>query len=228
MPARHGESAGGTTGRLSRGTLITLEGGEGAGKSTLCSALRERLEREGYRPIATQEPAGTELGRHVKAFFEEQACLGGIDPAAELFLFEAARAQHVREVIRTALERGDIVLCDRFTDSTVAYQGYGRGLSLDQIEVCNQLATGGITPELTLLLDLPPEGGLARARREAGRKDDSIGGESLEFHRRVRKGFLELAAKEPARVKVLKADKAPQAVADEAWAWVRKAVKPAS
>ena len=221
MPARHGESAGGTTGRLSRGTLITLEGGEGAGKSTLCSALRERLEREGYRPIATQEPAGTELGRHVKAFFEEQARLGGIDPAAELFLFEAARAQHVREVIRPALSGGHIVLCDRFTDSTVAYQGYGRGLSLDQIEVCNQLATGGLTPDLTLLLDLPPEGGLARARREAGRKDDSIGGESLEFHRRVRKGFLEPAVKDPARVKVLKADKAPQAVADEAWAWVR-------
>src|SRR3989304_3163703 len=183
--------------RLRRGVLITLEGGEGSGKSTQAEALAEFLRDEGYTVLVTEEPAGTQLGRVVKGVFEQQASgeqSAAVNAVAELFLFEAARAQHVAEVIRPALERGEVVLCDRYTDSTLAYQGYGRGLSLDHIRACNHIATGGLAPDLTLLVDVPPEGGLARAdppqadrpgqeKREKAR--DAIGQESREFHRRV-------------------------------------------
>ncbi len=199
---------------LRRGVLITLEGGEGSGKSTQAGALAEFLRDEGYAVLLTEEPAGTELGRLIKGVFEQRAAgeqSAAVNAVTELFLFEAARAQHVAEVIRPALERGQVVLCDRYTDSTLAYQGYGRGLSLDHIRACNHIATGGLAPDLTLLLDVPPEVGLARAdvrqpgqeKREKAR--DAIGQEPQEFHRRVREGFIALAQREPARFLVIDA-----------------------
>ena len=216
--------------RLRRGVLITLEGGEGSGKSTQAEALAKLLRDEGYGALLTREPAGTDLGRVIKGVFERLAGGGGataVSAASELFLFQAARAQHVEEVIRPALERSEVVLSDRYTDSTLAYQGYGRGLSLDHIRACNHIATGGLVPDLTLLLDVPPEVGLARAdtslhgRGEHEKVRDAIGQESLEFHRRVREGFLALAQREPERILVLDATPPAAAVTQAAWKRVR-------
>ncbi len=198
--------------RFRRGVLITLEGGEGSGKSSQAEALATLMRSHDYSVTLTREPASTKLGRTVMAMFQQKAT---VTAEAELFLFEAARAQHVREVIRPALERGAVVLCDRYTDSTVAYQGYGRGLSLDHIRAVNHIATGGLAPHLTVLLDVPPETGLAR--KDHQRLDDSIGGEQLQFHQRVRQGFLELARREPQRIILLDASLPLDQVTSEAW-----------
>ncbi len=198
--------------QLRRGTLVTLEGGEGCGKSSQAEALAALLREDGYAVLVTREPGGTKLGQVVKGIFQEGV---PVTAEAELFLFEAARAQHVQEVIRPALERGEVVLCDRYTDSTLAYQGYGRGLSPDHLRAVNHIATGGLPPHFTILLDLPPEKGLARKANERVR--DSLGDESIEFHRRVREGYLELARREPKRIAVVDASKPLQQVTQAAW-----------
>jgi dTMP kinase len=198
--------------QLRRGALVTLEGGEGSGKSSQAEALAALMRSHDYSVTLTREPASTELGRTVMAMFQQKAT---VTAEAELFLFEAARAQHVREVIRPALERGTVVLCDRYTDSTLAYQGYGRGLSLDHIRAVNHIATGGLTPHFTILLDVAPETGLAR--KDHQRLDDSIGGEPLEFHQRVRQGFLDLAHREPQRIIVVDATLPLDQVTTTAW-----------
>jgi len=195
-----------------RGTLVTLEGGEGSGKSTQAETLAGLLRERGYSVVLTREPAGTALGGIVKEILQRGIAL---TPEAEMFLFQAARAQHVEEVVRPALERGDIVLCDRYTDSTLAYQGYGRGLNLDHLRAVNHIATGGLEPHFTLLLDVPPETGLARKDHE--QLTDSIGSESLEFHQRVRTGFLELARREPKRIAVVDATAPAERVTSAAW-----------
>ncbi|MCH8815838.1 MAG: dTMP kinase [Chloroflexi bacterium] len=202
------------------GLFITLEGGEGSGKSTQARALVARLRAEGPTVCATEEPMGTPLGRAIKGLFEREAPSRSREPGsdevivsdwAELFLFEAARAQHVRDVIRPALERKEIVICDRFADSTTAYQGYGRGLDLQEVENCNSIATGGLLPDLTLLFDIDPEIGLKRAVKAAQSGDalrkasDSIGEETLDFHERVREGFLAIARANPDRFVVIDA-----------------------
>lgn len=192
--------------RLTRGVFITLEGGDGSGKSTQAQAIAEHLRQRGIAVCVTEEPGGTALGHSVRKFLEEQVrAEAPLAPEAELFLFEAARAQHVAQVIRPALERGEVVVCDRFTDSTLAYQGYGRGLDKGQIETCNAIAAGGLRPDLTLLLDVPPGEGVARAAGADAKRDDSIGTAPLDFHKRVRAGFLELARIEPERFLVLDA-----------------------
>ena len=211
--------------RLRHGVLITLEGGDGSGKSTQAEALAGLLRGEGYPVLLTQEPAGTDLGRAIKGIFERLAAerSAALSATAEMLLFEGARAQHVEEVIRPALERGEVVLCDRFSDSTLAYQGYGRGLNLDHIRACNHIATDGLKPNLTLLLDVPPEVALIRADTSApgtegrGKLRDSIGQEPLAFHRRVRDGFLALAQREPSRIVVLDGTLPPAAVTQAAW-----------
>jgi dTMP kinase len=195
-----------------RGILVTLEGGEGSGKSSQAEALAALTRAQDYTVTVTREPAGTELGSIVMSLFRQGA---SVTPQAELFLIEAARAQHVREVIRPALERGKVVLCDRYTDSTLAYQGYGRGLSLDHIRAVNHIATEGLLPHFTILLDVPPETGLAR--KDHQRLDDSIGGEPPEFHQRVRQGFLELAQREPQRIVVVDASLPLDQVTRAAW-----------
>jgi dTMP kinase len=201
------------------GLFITLEGGEGTGKTTQARALQAQLEGRGLRVTVTREPQGTELGRRLWRHIAK----GGLSPHAELFLILAARAQHVTEVIRPALERGEVVICDRFTDSTLAYQGYGRGLDLATLERLNKVAAQGLKPDFTVLLDLPVKKGLARAQgRAAGLwrqkepaqpsvsprpeaqpegsvEPDSIGSETEDFHERVRRGYLALAAREPGR-----------------------------
>ncbi len=198
--------------RLHRGTLVTLEGGEGSGKSSQANALATIMREHDYDVTITCEPAGTKLGEIVKGIFQRGVT---VTPEAELLLFEAARAQHVQEVIRPALERSKVILCDRYTDSTLAYQGYGRGLSLDHLRAVNHIATGGLPPHFTILLDLPPEIGLARKDHEP--IGDSIGKESLEFHQRVRAGYLELAHREPKRMVVVDASLLKGQVTQAAW-----------
>ena len=190
--------------------FISFEGGDGTGKSTQVKRLADYLSRRGRAPVCTREPGGTDLGKLIRKVLLE---VGGrrIFPQTELFLYLADRAQHVEEVIQPALAGGRIVLCDRFTDSTLAYQGYGRGVDLDRLREMNRIASCGIAPDLTILLDCPVGLGLARtARRSAGRRaaesrEDRFEREQAEFHDRVRRGFLELAAAEPARIRVLDA-----------------------
>jgi len=211
--------------RLRRGVLISIEGGEGSGKSTLARELEHLLREHDYEPLLTHEPSGTPLGSAVQEILDRAASAReALAPATELLLFEAARAQNVAAVILPAIESGQIVLCDRYTDSTLAYQGYGRGLSLDHIRACNHIATDGLAPQLTLLLDIEPELGLARAgrRAEGGVAGmAAIGGDSLEFHRRVREGFLALADKERERIALISGILPPSAVVETAWERVR-------
>ena len=188
-----------------RGVLITFEGVEGSGKSTQMRRLERWLRREGYRPEITREPDGTALGAAVRRLFERKP-----QPLAEMFLFMAARQQHVREKIGPWLRAGRVVLCDRYADATVAYQGYGRGVDLQLIREMNVHATGGVFPDLTLLFDLDPALGF---RRIAGRRLDHFEREKLAFHRRVRRGYLEIMRAEPKRVRCIDAAGAPAAVA---------------
>lgn len=193
-----------------RGVLITFEGVEGSGKTTQLTRLGRWLERQGSRVERTAEPDGTALGLEIRRLFERPRLRPG--PLGELFLFLAARQQHVNERIRPWLEKGRIVLCDRYVDATVAYQGYGRGLDLNLIRELNVRATGGILPDLTLLFDLDPREGLRRIGR---RRLDRFEREALAFHQRVRRGYLEIQRAEPKRVCLVRAGRPPAVVSAE-------------
>ena len=183
--------------------FITFEGIEGSGKSTHLRHLAEHLRASGRRMVETREPGGTPAGAAIRAVLLGPSATP-LTPLAELFLYCADRTQHVHDVIRPALDGGQIVLCDRFSDSTIAYQGYGRGLDLDAVRALDARARQGVGPELTFLLDCPVAEGLARARGRAG-PGDRFEHETIAFHERVRQGFLALAAAEPARFCVLAA-----------------------
>lgn len=183
--------------------FITFEGIEGSGKSTAIRLLANHLEARGHTVLCTREPGGSGLGRKLRAMLLDSRTIN-LRSRAELFLFLADRAQHVGEVIRSALDEGQIVLCDRYVDSTLAYQGNGRGMDLDQLRAVNDLAIGGLWPHLTLLLDVPTEVGLARAgqrNRDEGTviTEGRFESESKMFHARVREGYLALAEEEPER-----------------------------
>lgn len=188
--------------------FITFEGIEGCGKSTQMELLKSFLEKKGGKVLSVREPGGTALGERVRALLLDSK-QEPIDPWAELFLYEACRAQLVKNVIRPALEAGTTVICDRFTDSTVAYQGFGRGLDIKTIEGLNRLATGGLKPDITFLIDCAIEVGLGRAlsriNEQKGAKEDRFEKEDLAFHGRVRDGYLAIAANDPGRVKVIAA-----------------------
>jgi dTMP kinase len=196
------------------GRLITLEGVEGAGKSTQVEALRRWLEARGVSVLATAEPDGTPLGAGLRRLLGD---MDRVTPATEALLFAASRAEHVARVIRPALAAGQIVLCDRYVDSTVAYQGYGRGVPLEIIAQLNRVATAGVMPDLTLMLDLDVAEGLRRVRARGGALAacDPFERLALEFHERVRKGYWAIRDREPERVSVIDADRAPGVVADE-------------
>ena len=200
-----------------RGFFVVLEGGDGSGKSTQARLLADSLKARGLNVVLTQEPAGTPVGKLIKSIFERAHSEGAppISAKTELFLFEAARADHVRTVIRPALAEGRVVVCDRFEDSSLAYQGYGRGLPLDEIRRLNDVATEGLHPGLVLVFDIAPESGLARADHGDEKRQDSIGQESLEFHRRVREGFLEIARAGGDRYVVIDAGRSKDEVAAE-------------
>lgn len=194
---------------MSHACFITFEGIEGSGKSTQIELLRRELVRQGFPVLTTREPGGTTLGEGLRQVL--MAPESDIAPLAELLLMEAARAQHVTQVLRPALQRGEWVLCDRFADSSTAYQGGGRGLGWPLVEDLNQVACQGLHPHRTVLLDLPVAEGLGRARRRPStsaancRFEDEV----LAFHRRVAEAYLELASRHPARIVVVPASGTP-------------------
>jgi dTMP kinase len=188
-----------------RGLLITLEGVEGSGKTTQRLRLAAYLRARGVEVVETSEPDGTTLGvAAVRAVIERDG--PPPTPLAQTFLFMAARQQHVAHVIRPALDRGAVVISDRYTDATLAYQGYAQGVDLHTIRDLNALATGGVQPDLTLVFDLDPAVGIGRIR---GRQLDAFEKMDLPFHRRVREGYLEIARADKSRVLVLPADRDP-------------------
>ena len=194
--------------------FVTFEGVEGAGKSTALAAVAAHYAACGVDLVCTREPGGSALGRTLRSLLLDVK--SSMVSEAELFLFLADRAQHVAEVIRPALARGALVLCDRFTDSTLAYQGFARGLSLETLTTLNAAATGGLEPDLTLLFDLPVEEGLARVRKrkeELGEQGcDRLDAEAVSFHAAVRKGFHFIAEHAPSRVCLLDASLAREDV----------------
>ena len=199
--------------------FITLEGGEGAGKTTQILHLAGFLTERGLKCILTREPGGTDLGKKIRALLLNPDN-AGMAPETELLLYMADRAEHIRTVIRPALAEGKTVLCDRFFDATLVYQGAARGLSPEWTAQLHALVFAGLTPDLTLLLDLPPEVGLARARRQLEKgarsaRESRFEDETLAFHQRVRDGYLELARRQPERFRVIDAAREEGRVSEE-------------
>jgi dTMP kinase len=196
-----------------RGIFVTFEGVEGSGKSTQVEALARHLARRGVPHTVTREPGGTAVGEEVRRILLDLGHTGML-PLTELFLYLASRAEHTASVVRPRLERGEVVISDRYADASVAYQGGGRELGASFVHPLNQVATAGVKPSVTFLLDLDPEEGLSRlaaARGETGR--DRIESEALEFHRRVRETYLALAGRESERVVVIDAREAASEIA---------------
>jgi dTMP kinase len=198
-----------------KGTFVTFEGIEGSGKSTQIVLLANYLKSHGNRVVLTREPGGTPIGDQIRKILLDPANKA-IDPAAELLLYAASRAQHLSEVILPALAAGSIVLCDRFSDATLAYQGYGRGLDRKMIRELDRIVTAGMRPDLTLLLDIDAAAGLARARGRNNSRgleaEARFENEEIAFHERVRQGYLALAKQEPERIRVVDASPAPDRI----------------
>jgi dTMP kinase len=207
--------------------FITFEGIEGCGKSTQVRLLEKHLRDAGHMVRVTREPGGCSIADQVRAILLD-AENREMRPIAELLLYAAARAQHVEEVVKPAIAAGEIVVCDRFTDATLAYQGYGRRLEMDTIKLLNSMATGNRRPDMTILLDCPVETGLARAMERingsSGPREERFELESRMFHQRVREGYLELAHAEPDRFMVMDADQGIDDLADAIWSAVKTRV----
>ena len=197
------------------GVFITLEGVDYSGKSTQAEMLRARFGHHGLEPLLIREPGGTRVSEKVREILLSRGEID-ITDRAELLLFLAARAQLVDEVIRPAVESGAIVICDRFFDSTLAYQGFARGLPLDAICEMNSFATAGLIPDLTLLYDLPIESAQRRGRGQSPARD-RLEQENTDFHRRVRDGYVRLAAADPGRISIILADRTPDEVFQDTW-----------
>lgn len=208
--------------------FITFEGMEGSGKSTALNRVQQALLDEGHGVLLTREPGGSRLGRTLRSILLDLSN-DDIVPEAELFLYLADRAQHVGQVIRPALAEGVTVLSDRYADSTVVYQGYGRGLDPERLRELNDMAVGGLWPDLTLVFDLPPEEGLRRAMTRNLQDGTSVSegrfeAEHLAFHARVREGYLTWAALNPARFRVVDATRTPDQVFEDVMRAVRAAL----
>jgi dTMP kinase len=200
------------------GKFIVFEGGEGSGKSTQARSLFRKLGRRGVLALLTHEPGGTDVGQRIRRLVKGA---GDINPMSELLLFAASRGQLVAEVVRPALKKGEVVISDRYADSTRAYQGYGRGLHMATIDAINDMATGGLNPDLIILLDMVAEGGLAR---KGPASSDRFEREEAGFHRRVREGYLKLARADPGRWLVVDATLPRRKVAEAIWERVSKII----
>jgi dTMP kinase len=203
--------------------FITLEGPEGSGKTSKMPALADTIRQMGYEVIATREPGGTQIGDQVRDILCDLAHTN-MAPRTEILLFQAARAQIVEQIIRPALQLGKVVLCDRYADSTLAYQGYGQGGDLEQIRTLVNFATGGLKPDLTLLLDLPVEEGMRRKQNNPveWNRLDAL---ALAYHQRVRQGYLALAQQEPARWVLVDASQTPARVQADVCQIVKERLK---
>ncbi|MBI2850641.1 MAG: dTMP kinase [Chloroflexi bacterium] len=201
--------------------FITFEGGEGCGKTVQTRALYRRLTREGIPAVLTHEPGGTVIGEKIARWLK-WAHGAGISPLTELLMFDASRAQLVEEFIQPSLKHGKVVICDRFADSTIAYQGYGRGLDLQMVRSINDTAAHGLKPDLTILLDSPAEIGLARKGKG---KQDRFHQADIAFHTKVRQGYLKLAAEEPARWLVIDASQSKKEISEIIWGKVRLSLR---
>lgn len=184
---------------MQKGLFITFEGADGCGKTTQLTLLKEYLEKNNYKVITTREPGAKGLGEHIRKILLNYD--GEVSNRCESFLFLADRAQNIDTIVKPAIEQGKIVLCDRHTDSTIAYQGYGRGLDIQEINMLNNLATGGKKPDLTFVFDIDVNTSMKRV----GAEKDRLESAGIEFHNRVRSGYLKLAQQEPKRIKVIDA-----------------------
>jgi dTMP kinase len=208
-----------------RGKFITLEGPEGSGKSTQAKTLIQRLAERGVEAVYTREPGGTMLGEAIRNILQHNQAGESPCERAELLLFEASRNQLVEKVIRPNLEKGIWVICDRFMDSTTAYQGYGRGLPVEEIQSINRFTVNGLSPDLTLLLDLDVAAGFERIAQRylaRGESADRFEQEERSFHERVRAGYLKLAGQSPERFRIINAAQQSDAVASDIWNAVGK------
>lgn len=192
---------------ISRGCFISIEGIEGCGKSTQCTLLKEWLEERGVDVLLAREPGGTEISEKIRGILLDPVNTD-MDHRTELLLYLASRSQIVQELLLPARKSGKIVLVDRYSDSTLAYQGYGRGLRMEEIIPINSFASRELVPDLTILLDLDPEMGLDRKRRETETEGDRLEMENLAFHRKVREGFLDIARRDPGRVVIVDSNRA--------------------
>ena len=211
---------------MTRGRFITLEGPEGAGKSTQAAMLISKLESRGLEVVYTREPGGTRLGEAIRGILQFDAAGESPCPESEVLLFEASRAQLVRRLILPSLDRGAWVVCDRFADSTTAYQGFGRAFPVEMMETLNQFAIGPAVPDMTLLFDINVSLGLQRcAKRQHGQPAplDRIESETLEFHERVRQGYLALARRYPSRFRLIDAMRDVSSVSSDVWSAVASA-----
>jgi dTMP kinase len=209
-----------------KGLFITLEGPDGSGKTTQAKKLSDYLASQGYKVVRTREPGGTDIAEQIREIL--LAPSNHIDPLAEIFLYEAVRAQHVRELIQPSLKKGRIIVCERFSDATFAYQGYGRKLPLLVIKTLDKIAADKVSPDLTILLDIAPGSGLKRVisdKKNLARKQiDRMEKENLKFHQRVRTGYLRLAKSYPTRIKVVSAEQAPEQIHQQIIKYVEQAI----
>lgn len=194
---------------MEKGLFITFEGTDGCGKTTQIEMLKDYFEKQGRTVLLTREPGAKGLGTNLREILLNYD--GEVSPVCESFLFLADRAQHVDTIIKPAVARGEIVLCDRHTDSTVAYQGYGRELDIEQIKMLNNIATSGLKPDLTFIFDID----IDTAQKRVGKNKDRMESAGIEFFKRVRNGYLEIAKQEPERVKVLDGSKSIETIHNE-------------
>ncbi|MEO6876238.1 MAG: dTMP kinase [Opitutaceae bacterium] len=206
------------------GKLISFEGPEGSGKSTQISRLAARLQKAGREVVTTREPGGTEIGEQIRNIIVHNSKGDEMCAETELLLFTAARAQVVREVIAPALVRGAVVLTDRYLDSSTVYQGIGRNLAADPVSQINRFAVGNVMPDLTLVIDVPTEVGLARIRQRASDLPDRMERENIAFFKKIREGYLLLGQSMPDRVVVIDGTQTPEAIEEKIWALVKERV----
>jgi dTMP kinase len=210
--------------QVSGGLFITIEGGEGAGKTTLISRLSQRIYEETKRRTrSTREPGGVPIAESIRKVILDTKNTK-MEARTEALLYAAARRQHLVEVVMPALSRGEIIICDRFVDSSLAYQGHARGLGIDKVWEINRFATEDCMPHLTLYLDIDPELGLSRIEANAHREVNRLDLESLNFHKKVREGYLDVLKRFPDRIRKLDASGNPDEIADEAWEHVSKSL----
>jgi dTMP kinase len=209
--------------KLKKGIFITIEGPDGSGKTTILQMLAQNLVNEGYEVVATREPGGIEIAEQIRKVILDPENTA-MDPRTEALLYAAARRQHLAEKVKPALEEGKIVLCDRFVDSSLAYQGYARGLGIDEVYSINQFAIENMMPEMTLYFDVAPEIGLERINKNKGREVNRLDLEKLEFHQKVREGYMVLADRFSERIVKVDASKDLDTVYEQAEAQIKELI----